>query len=471
MYEDFEKLYPIDASMLDPKQEVTMGTSPYACFIPGARYYLGGLFPHLNPQYYTNWRDESLAWHLTCSFHTGLNPTPAVILRGPDAKKFLKENFVNNIENFPIGIIKHGIMCVDNGMMATHGVIMHIDEDTYELHWHMPFAEYAFSLNKYDAEIIDITQQFYLFQLFGPRSLEIIEQVTKDDLHELQYRNFCDSSIDGHKVRILRFGMSGGLGYEIHGDITHAREVHKKLVEIGSPYGIRLMGSTTYAMNHTPGGFVQMGVNMLSACSLQPGFMEFLQGFKGHYGYAGIGFIADVHGSASKDPMNMIFNPIEVGLGHCINWNHEFRGKAALQEYAKTAQRNIVSLEWNPEDLAEVYQSQFRPGVEPYEPMELPSPQYAWDGKMHFSVDWVLDKNGKEIGRAIGRTQSHYHRAMLSLASLDKEYRSLGNEVFVLWGDPGKPQMKIRATVAPFPYNTNYDNATYDVSNIQRPKF
>lgn len=110
-------------------------------------------------------------------------------------------------------------------------------------------------MKNHDAELEDLTHKRYLFQLQGPRCLEILEGVTRDDLHDLEYRHFRESSIDGNKVRILRFGMSGGLGYEVHGEIEHSKEVFKKIVEVGNRYGIRLIGFTAYAMSHTLGGF------------------------------------------------------------------------------------------------------------------------------------------------------------------------------------------------------------------------
>ena len=470
MYENYQNLHPINVNRLDPKLEMSFNTDQYSCYVPGGSVYCAGVFPYLLPIWYTDWRDETLSWHLTCSFHAHLNPSPITVIRGPEAKKFLAENFVNNIEKFPVGISKHGIMCLDNGLIATHGVLLRTDEYEYEAWWHAPFIDYAFSLKKYDAELVDLTHKRFVFQLQGPYVLQILEEVTGDDLHDIDYRHFRDSSIDGNTVRILRFGMSGTLGYEIHGDIEYAKELWKKIITIGNPYGIRPLGGLAYGLDHTAGGFPQIGNSFISAMTTDPGFIKFSTPEKtgGSVSYDESAMVMELTGSAGTDLARHLFNPFEVGLGHCINWNHEFRGKSALQEYAKNRKRGIVTLLWNPEDLAEVYISQFRPGEECYKQMDSPGWETALSAHFTQNIDLILNKDGKEIGLSIGRTQNFYFRAMLSMGSIDREYQELDTEVYILWGEPGAKQMKIRAKVAPFPYNQHILNTNFDVNTIPK---
>ena len=479
MYKDFEKLHPINSDSIDTSKDVSFFPGPWLGHVPTGRIYWNAKgSPLLIPTWYTNWRDETLSWHLTCSFHANLNPTPVTIIRGPEAKKFMKENFVNNIDNFPIGIIKHGVLCLENGLIASHGVIMRVDEDVYETHWHSPYVDYLFGLKKYDADIEDISNTRFLFQLQGPKCLEILEKVTEEDLHDIQYRRFRSSSIDGHEVRILRFGMSGGLAYEIHGDLMNAKEVFKKIIKVGSDYGIRPIGLMAYLMNHIEGGFPQIGCNFTSAVGLDEGFMRHssndfssVNSINNGFNYAmQLNHIVYL-GSVGADARNHVFNPFEVGLGPCINWNHEFRGKEALSKLKKTNDRDTVTLIWDPEDLCKIYASQFIPGEEPYLQMDYPAAgAHALIGHFTSTIDWVEDADGNTIGRSYGRTHSHYNRSMLSFASLDSKFRAIGTEVYVLWGEPGMPQLKVRAKVAPFPYNQHIVNDGFDVNTIPRQK-
>lgn len=402
--------------------------------------------------YFTDWHDEAMAWHETCTLSTNINPGPAVIVRGPEAKKFLQKYLVNNFEKFPIGSSKHGIMCAENGKMLCNGVLMRTGEEEYEAHWLLPIINgfWQQEAGNYDAELEDITAKHFIFQLSGPRSLEVVEHACQEDLHDIEFNRIHDSSIDGMPVRVLRFGMTGGLGYEVHGDAADAKRIHLALVKAGNPYGLHLLGIKAYMMNHTLGGSVQMGAHYLCAMITDS-------------------FTAGSAGSAHE---KLAMNPYETGLGRVINYStHDFVGKEALLAYKarpESERRTMVSLEWNAEDIGEIYASQYRPGEEPVCPILTTGPAQMQSSAIRQEFDYVYDKDGKEIGISSGRTMSPYHNAMVSLCSLDIPEAEMGNEVFILWGDEGTRQMKVRAKVCPVPYNTDHDNKVFDVNTIPR---
>ena len=73
-------------------------------------------------------------------------------------------------------------------------------------------------------------------------------------------------------------------------------------------------------------------------------------------------------------------------------------------------------------------------------------------------------KNGKLVGVTTSRGYSYYFRQMLSLCTIDVNQSEIGNEVIVIWGNPGGPQKEIRAKVAPAPYKQ--DNRRLDVAKL-----
>jgi glycine cleavage system aminomethyltransferase T len=469
MYESYEKQYPIDTEGVDINEQKALPLSPYYPYLPGTRPYIDFFQPWLIAYDYTDWRDETLSWQLTCSFAFNLNPSPIVRVKGPDAVKFFKKYFVNNFDKFPVGSSKHGIMCLDNGIVAAQGVLMRLGEDEFEAHWLSPYLDFCFAKQKYNAIIEDLSGKRFLFQLGGPRSLEIIEDATGDDLHDLKFVHFRDSSINGKIVRILRFGMSGGLGYEVHGNMEDSRDIFMKIIEAGKPYGMRRLGIRSYLMNHTPGGSQQGGMHFVPAAFMDADFAKLAaQNQKSlDTGKSGLNQAIRFTGSVGEDVIKRCVNPIELGLEKIIDYSKEdFVGKAALEAYKTNPKRNIVTLKWNAEDIGDVYASQYRDG-EPYCPMDEASQTVV--NIQGSAADLVLDKDGKEIGISSGRAASYFHRAMLSLAIIDLKYAKLGTEVIVLWGDTGTHQKKIRATVAPFPFNTNIANRTFDVETIPHP--
>jgi glycine cleavage system aminomethyltransferase T len=144
-------------------------------------------------------------------------------------------------------------------------------------------------------------------------------------------------------------------------------------------------------------------------------------------------------------------NPVELGWASVIKFDHDFVGRAALEKEVAHPRRKMVTLVWNPEDILDVHASQFQTG-EPYLPMDAPSQIYFTEGdSRRYWGDQVL-KDGKLAGISSGRAYSCYYRQMISLCSIEVEQGNLGNEVIVLWGNPGTRQKEIRATVSRFPY-------------------
>lgn len=47
-------------------------------------------------------------------------------------------------------------------------------------------AYYQAEAENYNMQCIDLTGKKFLFQIGGPRSLELLEKVTKEDLHDVK---------------------------------------------------------------------------------------------------------------------------------------------------------------------------------------------------------------------------------------------------------------------------------------------
>jgi len=300
----------------------------------------------------------------------------------------------------------------------------------------------------------------FLFQVAGPRSLEVLEAATGDDLHDIRFMHHRMSSIDGKEVRILRMGMAGTLAYEVHGQVKDAYPVYNAIFKAGEQFGIRKLGHHTYMMNHTEDGFPQAYYHFPYPWFEDKGFGEFLQKMGGIQASRQI-----VHGSIGPDNVRLCYrNPVELGWADMIKFDHDFVGRKALEKMVANPKRKMVTLEWNTEDIIDVYASQFQPG-EPYANMDEPNHFSVEHGENTYHIDKVL-KDGKLIGLSSVRAYSYYYRKMISLSSIDVAHSALGTEVIVLWGNPGTRQKEIRATVSRFPYLDKNRNQVVDVSKI-----
>lgn len=414
---------------------------------------------------HSGWRDETMAWKTSVTLNGTLNPTNTYVLRGPDVLEFMSAVSVNSYKRFDIGTSKHAIMVNEDGFVIQHGMILRTAEEEFYTFWLTPMLRTLLeeSAGKYDIQGETLTGRRFLFQLSGPRSLETLEAATGEDLHDIRFLRHRESAIAGHTVRVLRVGMSGGLGYEVHGDTSASFDVYRALLEAGRGYGLRQLGVRSYMCNHTEGGFAQMRYHFPTPWGNDSVFRSTL-GVEGAYGNDG-GF--NLRGSAGTDITKRFRNPFELGWGHMVNFEHDFIGKAALQAVANSS-RTMVTLVWNAEDITDVYSSQLRAGEE-YLPMEFPNHYRFESGDVDHRVtlwaDDVLDGD-TIVGQSSGRTYTNYSREVISLCSIDAEYAGLGTEVIVNWGNPGTPQKRIRAIVSRFPYLDVPRNEKFDVSTI-----
>ncbi len=88
----------------------------------------------------------------------------------------------------------------------------------------------------------------------------------------------------------------------------------------------------------------------------------------------------------------------------------------------------------------------------------------------NFAFTYRADKvfaGAQEIGITSGRIISYTYNSMISLGFIDSRFAEEGRELEVLWGTPGKRQMKVRAKIARFPYNADLTrNEHKDVEEI-----
>jgi sarcosine oxidase subunit alpha len=57
-----------------------------------------------------------------------------IIVKGPDAGRFLDMLYTNMMSNLKVGRCRYGLMCSENGFLMDDGVVARIDEDTWLCH-------------------------------------------------------------------------------------------------------------------------------------------------------------------------------------------------------------------------------------------------------------------------------------------------------------------------------------------------
>ncbi|MER6957850.1 aminomethyl transferase family protein [Streptomyces sp. NPDC000618] len=410
-----------------------------------------GAFGHfaqtLLPLEYSGWVDESAA-HVRSCYIGDWTALHKVSIRGRQALEFLGRLGMRDLSRFETGQIKHHVQLDENGWVASEGVLCRvgIEEFVYTA-GSCDWLLWQLSEGGWDAEAIDISPDVFVFGVQGPASLDVLEKLTGDGLSDIGFSRSRMSRVGGVPVRVLRTGISGELGYELHGPAEHAEEIWSAVVTSGQDVGIRQLGLRSQPVQHIEAGIATNGLDYLPASILTPGApRQFRRGTPG----------------GSFVPRNGVTDyfrkPGELGWGFRKGIpERDFLGRDALARDAAsgTPGRVLVGLRWNAQDVGGVLTSLLGDDEAP-DQMELPRVAGP-------SFDQVL-ASGDAVGVSTGRTLSVIRRATISLCVIDPAYATPGTEVTVLWGRPGTSQREIRATVSALPFKT--DNRRTDVSKV-----
>lgn len=409
------------------------------------------------PMEFTGWQDENLSWKEDCDIGDWSQMVEYRV-SGPDALQFFSDFAVNGFENFALRQAKHVIFCSREGFVIGEGILIRFGEDDFEFQSGGPvwsWLDYNCKIGRYSLTCAEKRDSKFKYQVSGPKSLQLLEQVTGQSLRDIQFMHVGRAKILGIEVDLLRQGMSGEVGFEIQGPKAFGEQIYRHIYEQGQPFHIRRIGAKTAMVKHMEAAFPTVVHDYLPALT---GSAE--QGYWDTYSARFQGFerFFKVSGSFEGEKIaDWYRNPCELGWSNRINLRHDFYGKEALAGIKAQPRRKLVTLVWNPEDVADVAASMFR-DEQPYGQMELPRTQWYSN-----HADKVVD-GGKVIGIATNRCFSYYFRQTISHCSIDVAYAQVGREVTVVWGNPGSRQKCIRAVVAPSPYKT--DNRYVDLHTI-----
>jgi vanillate/3-O-methylgallate O-demethylase len=404
---------------------------------------------------YSDWRDESMSWKEACyigdwSFLWERR------FKGPDAIRLFSDISVNSFTKFDIGQSKHVIHCDDNGKVIHEGILSRLSEDDLMLFGRGCFwADYKLRHGNYDCT--SKADDWFNLQVSGPSAIYVVEKASGQGLRDVKFMHSGKIKIAGCELLALRQGMAGEIGFELQGPMSQHKAVYDAIMEAGKDFGIRKLGGRTVFINHLEACFPTIITDYCPAI-----FGDDMKEYRDEFQAAMPGFAATFNIAGSfegKDISAWYRNPVELGWGKNVKFDHEFIGRKALELEVASPKRLMRTLVWNPQDVIDVYASQFRP-EQPYDYMEMPRDQRGF-----MYADKVM-KNGKPVGVATSRGYSYYFREMLSLCTIDVAQSEPGTEVTVVWGNPGTPQKEIRATVAPAPYKA--DNRRANLASLPK---
>lgn len=404
---------------------------------------------HINAGYlvgyeYTRWWRESRALRVGAMLGdwSWLNKT---LVSGPDAARFMEYATVKDLSKREPGHITYTPMASEDGKVAIEGLTWHIAKDRFiftqsaGLKW----LELLRGKTGMKVDLEDVTPDYTVFALQGPRSTEVIEALTREKWSDLRFSRFRKIAFLDEEMLVGRQGVTGEVGYEfmMRTGSNRAHELWRKLREIGRDFGVRELGFKAQMIGHTETGIATVIRDYLPARGTPEQMRRMLRYWMPEDELAGLAW----------SPAEHFCSPAELGWAYTVSLDKEdFHGKGALVREAAQGgpARRLVGLEWNGDDMAALYAAQFRDAPSA-PPPDLPSGHFQ---PLYLEVLPHDGSGGTRAGWASGYAYSPTLRRMISLARLERTVAS-GAEVDVMWGGlAGEPAARIRARVVELPF-------------------
>lgn len=189
-------------------------------------------------------------------------------IAGPDAAAFLERVYTGRFDNLKIGMTRYALMLDESGVIIDDGVVARLGPEQFYFTTTTTGSANVYRemtrlnlLWKMDVGIVNATGAYAAINLAGPRSRDVLAQVSKVDLSAagFPYLAAREADVAGASARIMRVGFVGELGYEIHVPADCAGALWDALLRAGEGFGIRRFGVEAQRLLRLEKGHIIIG--------------------------------------------------------------------------------------------------------------------------------------------------------------------------------------------------------------------
>ncbi|WP_039017305.1 sarcosine oxidase subunit alpha family protein [Halocynthiibacter namhaensis] len=193
-----------------------------------------------------------------------------LIVKGPDAAKFMDMMYTNMMSTLKIGKCRYGLMCSENGFLSDDGVVARIDEDTWLCHTTSGGADRIHGWMEewlqtewwdWKVHVANVTEQLAQVAVVGLNARKVLEKIGGMDVSKetLPFMEWKDGTIGGFDCRVYRISFSGELSYEIAVPASQGRAFWDALLDAGAEFGIMPYGTEGLHVMRAEKGFIMIG--------------------------------------------------------------------------------------------------------------------------------------------------------------------------------------------------------------------
>ncbi len=169
------------------------------------------------------------------------------LIEGPHALELIQKVSSNDASKLVVGKAQYSCLPNDIGGIVDDLIIYKVKEETYLLVVNASNIEkdwdWISSKNDVGAEMKDLSEDYSLLAIQGPKAVEAMQGLSSHDLSAIPFYNFVVGDFAGIKrVIISATGYTGSGGFEIYCKNSEVKQVWDKVFEAGAAYGIKPIG-------------------------------------------------------------------------------------------------------------------------------------------------------------------------------------------------------------------------------------
>ena len=193
-----------------------------------------------------------------------------LIVKGPDAGKFLDMMYTNMMSNLAVGKCRYGLMCGEQGFLMDDGVVARMSDDTWLCHTTTGGADHIHAHMEewlqtewwdWKVYVANVTEQYAQVAVVGPNARKVLEKLGGMDVSAdaLPFMRWSDGTIGGFDCRAFRISFSGELSYEIAVKASQGAAFWDALIEAGAEFGVMPYGTECLHVLRAEKGFIMIG--------------------------------------------------------------------------------------------------------------------------------------------------------------------------------------------------------------------
>lgn len=169
------------------------------------------------------------------------------LITGPNATALIQKVCSNDVAKLYDGKAQYSCLPNDKGGIVDDLIIYRLNEEKYVLVVNASNIQkdwdWISKHNDVGAEMRNLSDDFSLLAIQGPKAAEAMQSLTSVDLENMKYYTFEVADFAGiEHVIISATGYTGSGGFEIYCKNSEVEQVWNKVMEAGKAYGIKPIG-------------------------------------------------------------------------------------------------------------------------------------------------------------------------------------------------------------------------------------